>query len=288
MEEKNIYKLIFKETYGFDYDELTKNRAEDIKKYIAILRNSYKRNVPNTPYEESEIRKAYMLCYYPNYIGPIYTLMNKYINKKIKTLLKTTINVSFLGAGPGPEVYGCLKSLNEYLINKKIICNLYDHEGEWDNQRRVTEILLTTLRNLRIKVNNIYGCNFMESCSNVCNRWVTCKEREFQSDIIVMQNCINHMEDTKKFEETLMEKFKVMKSGAYFIIIDLQYDNVEEVINYLKKSTGEYMNVLENGKDTYRLHIDMPEKMKEYIFVGGNNYIAKKNTNYNYIILERK
>ena len=48
------------------------------------------------------------------------------------------------------------------------------------------------------------------------------------------------------------------------------------------------MNVLENGKDTYRLHIDMPEKMKEYIFVGGNNYIAKKNTNYNYIILERK
>lgn len=288
MEEKNIYKLIFKETYGFDCDELTNDKAEHIKKYIASLRKSYRNNIPITHYDESEIRKAYMLCYYPNYIGPIYTLMNEYIIEKIKNLSTSTINISFLAAGPGPEVYGCLKSLNEHLTNKKIICNLHDYESEWENQRRVTEILLTTLKNLRIKVNNIYGCNFMESCSNVCNRWVTCKEGEFQSDIIVMQNCINHMKDTKKFKETLMEKFKIMKSGACFIIIDLQYDNVKEVINYLKESTSEYMNVLESGNDIYRLDVSMPEKMKKYIFVGSDCCIAKKNTNYNYIILKRK
>ena len=40
MEEENIYKLIFKETYGFDCDELTKDKAENIKKNIANLRKS--------------------------------------------------------------------------------------------------------------------------------------------------------------------------------------------------------------------------------------------------------
>lgn len=287
-ENDNIYEIILKRNYDLFSNELNETNAREIKKHIKILRESYKSNVPITNYDEKNICKAYMLCYYPNYVEPIYILMKNYICKTISKLNITKFQVTFLGAGPGPEVYGCIKAIKENTTIKKIQCNLHDYEQNWQLQRDVTRELIMKLEGIYPNIKNIFGCNFQESCERTCDKWINCKEKEFKGDVIVMQNCINHMKDIDYFKKILIEKIEVMKKGAYFIIIDLQYDNVRNVLQYLKESTGGYMNVIASGSDVSTSKYIMPKGLKTYIFDGTKNFIAKKNTRYNYIILQRK
>ena len=108
----NIYEEIFSEIYGYPVCNLNENNSRNIRDSIIKLRASYRSNEPITEYDKSSIRKAYMLAYYPNYMNLVYELVKLHIVDNLTNEARR-IKVVFFAAGPGPEVSGVLKGLND-------------------------------------------------------------------------------------------------------------------------------------------------------------------------------
>lgn len=293
----NIYRDIFKEIYGFDLNHIDGVKAKPIKESIVRLRTSYLNDMPVTDYDNSGIRKAYMLTYYPNYVLLAYELIKNVMNTIIVEFQgsrKKRLKLVYFAAGPGPEVYGSLKALDELNFNKRIEPYILDFEEQWENERQVTCNLVKNTLNLRISTfNYISGCDLRIDCENgKCSSCTSCEETVFLGDIFFMENCINHMSKEVNFSEKLKRKIQKMKSGAFFVIIDLDYSNVKEVFESIIKNGTDIVEVystnIYSGISKSRLNIDMPSKMEEYIFDRSPRLMAKKNTNYYYLILKRK
>lgn len=293
----NIYINIFKEIYGFDLNDIDKDKAKPIKENIVSLRKSYLNDTPVTDYNNSDIRKAYMITYYPNYVSLAYELIKNVMNTVImefKESSKKRLKLVYFAAGPGPEVYGSLKALNELKFDKRIEPYILDYEEQWENERQVTCNLVKNTLNLRISTfNYISGCDLRIDCeSSKCSSCTSCEETVFLGDIFFMENCINHMSQEVNFSEKLKRKIEKTKSGAFFVIIDLDYTNVKEVFESIIKNTTDIVEVyctnICSQISTSRLNFDMPSKMEEYIFDRSARLIAKKNTKYYYLILKRK
>lgn len=289
----NIYENIFEEVYGYSLEEIDETKAKTIKHNIISLRKSYRMNNPVTHYDKDGIRKAYMLCYYPNYSLPAYELMKNIIIPELQNNNKKRIKLTFFAAGPAPEAYGTLMALNDISFDLKIQVYILDFEKQWENERRATSNLLRRMDKLRIsQIKHISGCNLTTECRYGCPNWINCENTVFYGDVLFMQNCINHMREEDKFYEKLKNKILYMQSGAIFTIIDLDYPNVIKVLKQLIVLCNDYVQVIatniENSTTKSKLEVNMPNKMNKYIFTGENDLIGKKNTHYYYLILKRK
>lgn len=290
----NIYEKIFNKVYGYPTDELNVNNSKNIRESIIALRESYRTNTPITAYDEKQIRKAYMLAYYPNYMKLSYELSKKYI---VEHLINNTrinrIKVVFFAAGPAAEASGVLKALSDVGCSKRLDISILDLEKGWEEERKVTSMIINKMTNLKISsLNHLSGCDLTIDCKKVCSNWPSCEKNIFQSDLYFMENCINHMSKEVDFTERLKRKIKDLKQGALFTIIDLDYANVKSVIRNLKNNCSEIVDVIstniDSGTSSSRLDTKLPDKISEYIFDDSEGLIAKKNTKYYYIILKRK
>lgn len=289
----NIYENIFEEVYGYSLEEIDEIKAKSIKENIITLRSSYRMDNPVTHYDKDGIRKAYMLCYYPNYSLPAYELMNNIIIPELQNNNKKQLKLTFFAAGPAPEAYGALMSLNDISFHKKIQVHILDFEKQWENERKATSNLLRNMDNLRIsEIKHISGCDLTSECRRGCSNWINCENTVFYGDILFMENCINHMREEDMFHEKLKSKISYMQSGAIFTIIDLDYPNVKKILKQLIVLCNDYVDVIatniENSTSQSRLKVNIPDKMKKYIFTGEKDLIEKKNTRYYYLILKRK
>lgn len=289
----NVYENILKEVYEYGLEELDEKKSEDIRENIIKLRNSYRVDTPVTDYDNEDIRKAYMLAYYPNYTLPINKIMKDFVIPEIENNTSKRLKISFFAAGPAPELYGSLKALNEINFNKRLDVFILDYEKQWEKEREVTVKLLKNMGNIKISpLEYISGCDLRLDCKSKCVNWINCEKKVFYSDIYIMENCINHMQEDVNFDEKLRKKLSYMKNESLFIIIDLNYQNVKNVLNNIVKFNEEYVEVLasniNSNPDKSVLDILIPEKIKQYIFTGQKGLIAKKNTNYYYLILKRK
>lgn len=287
----NIYEEIFSETYGYPVCNLNENNSRNIRDSIIKLRSSYRSNEPITEYDKSSIRKAYMLAYYPNYMNLVYELVKLHIVDNLTNEARR-IKVVFFAAGPGPEVSGVLKALNDSKFNKRLDINILDLEKGWEKERKVTSNIIKKLDNLKISsLNHLSGCDLTVNCKQICSNWVSCEKSIFQGDLYFMNNCINHMGPEVNFIENLRLKISNLKQGAIFTIIDLDYENVRNTIRSLNNDCNDIVQVIStniNSKiSVSKLNVKLPNEMSKYIFNNTKGLIAKKNTNYYYIILRR-
>lgn len=287
----NIYEEIFSEIYGYPVCNLNENNSRNIRDSIIKLRASYRSNEPITEYDKSSIRKAYMLAYYPNYMNLVYELVKLYIVDNLTNEARR-IKVVFFAAGPGPEVSGVLKGLNDSKFNKRLDINILDLEKGWEKERKVTSNIIKKLDNLKISsLNHLSGCDLTVNCKQICSNWVSCEKSIFQGDLYFMNNCINHMGSEVNFIENLRLKISNLKQGAIFTIIDLDYENVRNTIRSLNNDCNDIVQVIStniNSKiSVSKLNVKLPNEISKYIFNNTKGLIAKKNTNYYYIILRR-
>lgn len=288
---ENIYEEIFSEIYGYPISNLNENNSRNIRDSIIKLRSSYRSNEPITEYDKSAIRKAYMLAYYPNYMNLVYELVKLHIVDNLTNEARR-VKLVFFAAGPAPEVSGVLKGLNDSKFNKRLEINILDLEKGWEKERKVTSNIIKKLDNLKISsINHLSGCDLTVNCQQICSNWTSCEKSIFQGDLYFMNNCINHMGPEVNFIEKLRAKLSSLKQGAIFTIIDLNYENVINTIRNLNNDCSDIVQVIStniNSKiSVSKLNIKLPDEMSKYIFNKTKGLIAKKNTNYYYIILRR-
>lgn len=290
----NIYEMIFNNLYLYPIEELNENNSKDIRASILALRESYRNNTPVTAYDEKSIRKAYMLAYYQNYMKLSYEITKRHIVENlINNSMIKRIKIVFFAAGPAPEASGVLKAFSEAGCSKRLEVSILDLEKGWEVERKVTSKLINNMTNLKISsLNHLSGCDLTIDCKKACSNWTSCENNIFQADLYFMENCINHMSKEVNFTERLKRKIEDLKTGALFTIIDLDYNNVKNVMKNLKFECVDTVDVISTNIDSEvsvsRLDIDIPKEIRKYIFDGSNGLIAKKNTNYYYIIMSRK
>lgn len=292
----NLYEVIFEMVYGIKLSELTEKEAEKIKMDIIKLRKSYRSDFCDTSYDENDLRNAYMISYFPNYIYPAYEVVKSVVLPEIKKTMDINkkVHLNYFAAGPCPELLGTVKALRESNLGSNLKITILEYEKGWKEQREVMSNLLQKYPgNKKIKIDHIYGCDVTLRCKDCREAFNLCLNKMYKNgDIFFMENCLNHINDSQDFISNLKERISYLKKGAMFIIIDLNYDVVREVLKSLQDELKDIAEVVRSnvyqGKSLSRYTGSVPEQLKRLVFIGKQDLIAKVNTYYYYMVLCRK
>ena len=168
--EKNVeitefVKRLFHETYGVEVDELYSNAElrQRIRNAVSKLRESYDKTLCDTDYSDDEIRKAYMIAYYPYYIEPARYIMKNFVMSALYDTVWDEYededdtffgydtrdnwrdvcgyyltNLGFFACGPCPELLGVVAALKENNFCDKVSVTTFDLEQGWFSYQRIT------------------------------------------------------------------------------------------------------------------------------------------------------
>lgn len=270
------------------YDSIIENylkldeihKLEIYKNSTKELRNSYKDNICKPLYQSEDKRDSYMLAYFP-----YYCLLTSEVVSKIKNeLVQDNLVVSIYGCGPSPEVIG----IYEQLKDRNITFNLYDYERGWENQRKFVKEYIKTRFNNKTRFNEISGCDLLTLCSDCEMINFKCKKFIKNTDIFVMQNCLNHITNEDDFKEKVSFIIDNAKENAIFIFIDLNYKISKNLMDEILEKNKKNCNILiKNNNDTIKIDKnDIPKYIKEYIFTGEEGLILKTNINYTHMVIK--
>lgn len=287
----NLYSNIFNKTYGFPLNELDESEGRNIRDSVINLRSSYKSNIPITNYQDKNIRKAYMLCYYIHYINPSYQITKNYLLSYLSAQNRKKYSISYFGAGPAPEAYGSLKAFSELGFNARLEINILDLEMDWLNEREITFQLINELEKIKLSpINSISGCDLKLDCRRNCISFQECKETVLNSDILFMQNTINHLGNDQFFIEGLKQKIYDLKDDSFFVIIDLDYsvvkDTINQIIDYSSKFAKLIASNINKAASESFIEEPVPPELTKTIFTGESGLILKKNTRYYYAVIQ--
>ena len=313
-----LVNYLFKETYGQSAENFLQDSkiCESIKKAIVEVRKSYDYYSGNynskTNYDEKENRKAYMIAYYPYYISAAYKIVQKIFSPN-----DANVYVDCFAGGPCPEIYGTIKALFE---NKK--CNgvdiaTYDLENEWLPYQKITcKLCGESFETDNFKIKNwlfVNNFNIGENPAALANYSRYTKKNKTvnltarwnkQTDIFIMQNFLSHIPYTEdavnNFLEWFMNLAAMMKRGAIFIFIDLNYGSTRAVLENFT-SESDFLQAIDlkkiagwlpsDGDTLYITHGNTTSILREKIFIGqyGDNsgLIPKKHTKYYYAVLQK-
>ena len=96
-----------------------------LKPDVRMLRGAYRKYPVSVPYEKESVQSAYLITYLPHY----YQLIEKVLREQDPDSLSknTSVTITFIGGGPGSEVYGAIKHiLTHYRKIHAIDVNILD------------------------------------------------------------------------------------------------------------------------------------------------------------------
>ncbi len=314
-----LVEYLFKETYGQNVEIFLQNgeKCQILQNAVKNLRFSYKpsgEDSCDTGYNEEEIRKAYMIAYYPYYISAAYELIKEKWFPRIANR-GWKIKLDCLAGGPCPEIYGTVKALAESGKCKGVDVATYDLEKEWSPYQKITcKLCVESFSTDNFNIENwlfVNKFNISETADSLKNysrytskgKTISLTERwNKQTDIFLLQNYLSHIEYTQQAVNNFLEWLKnmadIMKSGAYFIIIDLNYDSTRAVLenltagsDFLQSINLKHISSCTFGEPLKITHGNTLKILREKIFIGnyGDNsgLIPKKYTKYYYVILQK-
>ena len=164
---------------------------QSLKPAVRMLRSAYRKHPVYVPYEKENIQSAYLIAYLPHY----YQLIEKVLREQNPDTLsnKTSINITFIGGGPGSEVYGAVKHVLANNKNLKTIrITILDINAEtWGYSHKIVrENLIGELPSVDdVEIQwEAYPLNLIDHNS------VSSKSDHIsKSDLVVVQNCINEI-----------------------------------------------------------------------------------------------
>lgn len=262
---------------------------ESLKPDVRMLRGAYRKYPVFIPYNKESVQSAYLITYLPHY----YQLIEKVLREQNPDSLsnRTSVNITFIGGGPGSEVYGAIKHILSHnsgveTINVSILDINADSWGY--SHQIVLQNLIYQLPNIK-KVNiiwNAYKMNLVEYSTVVSQL-----EIYTNSDLVVVQNCINEIASKNYTELLRAMKFifnNIPPRGA-LLMIDLT-SSVRSMIGKIEVELKELPGVNEVSGTMMQRH---PSKMvsinsrpseiiKKYLLDYSDGLIPRKNLNYDY------
>jgi len=257
-----IYKHLFRN--GF-----TPERIITIQNGVDRLRELYRRRPYRIPYDDIEIRDAYLSAYYPAHVFLLeHIFRTHFANELNKALNQDHVHAVIIGGGPAPEILSLVGFIN--VMNShgpRLSVDIYDYYPAW--QEILSSITGYALSSVPRKQSTSFtfhkGCDFRE-CNANCSRYKdSCTPALNQADIVVMQNFfgdlhgdgVDHTNITRSIECVINR----MKSGSILIISDLNYPCVGNCISLLKLKYSS-MKLIE--KENYHLEWErLPSWMKK-------------------------
>ncbi|WP_407931551.1 hypothetical protein [Ignavibacterium album] len=266
------------------------NGSKDIQYFLAglklqvkELRSLLKGAFANIDYSDRFTRTAYMLAYFPFYIEPIYYVTKPHINKLLDAGF-SEINICFIGGGPLPELLGLSKSISYTNNVKKLNCTVLDEFDYWVTERECcTKVLLSDYYKGDVIINSFKF--------NLWSDKLTIPRAISNSDLVVAQNCINDCPQNKfkTMKNNFYQIWKNIKKGSSIIILDLNYDTINELLKELKEyfSNNEGVVIQDISKNEKRPNIPKCQHLEELLFERTDGLLARRVVKYYSLIVKK-
>lgn len=269
--------------HTFSQEELIL-RLQKFKPKIGELRKNFRKFPCSIDYFDSEVRAAYLMSYYPYYITPIIRILEEVEAKSSLVFSKESIKVTAFGCGAAPEIIGVSEFLvkNDLPVNT-MINNLLDYEMGWENSR---EILMNEFLSENFEyINNHQKCNLLIDCDKCSDNYL-CKAKLSNSNLIIIQNCLNEISDKIKMEKIHFILKNYLHEEGILVIIDLCFNEIKNLMISLEKVFKENV-ILSTRKFTEKAEFAIPNFIQDYIFDGSENFILKRSTHFYSIVLKK-
>lgn len=274
-----IYESIIKDYFNLDQANI--RELSRYKQSIINLRKSYKSDICVPMYSTDKDRDSYMLAYFPHY-----SILTSEVIKKIKEYIniKQKMNVSIFGCGPAPEIIGVSNQIN----TQRIIYNLFDYENGWKNQREFAKQYIKKNYSSQFVFSEISGCDLLSKCEDCSISNSKCIKKIEETDLFIMQNCLNHITNVSDFIEKISYLINNSKENSIFIFIDLNNYKVSKRLfrEIIVKNSDKCKKIDEQHSQKINRNI-INKEIKEYLFTGEKGLIPKTNVNYMYLVIKR-
>ena len=272
----------------------TRSYLESLKLDVRILRGAYRNHPVFVPYEKETIQSAYLIADLPHY----YQLIEKILREQNPDSLskKTSVNITFIGGGPGSEVYGTIKHiLSHNRVIKSINVNILDINADtWGYSHEVVkESLIKNIigdREVSINWNSHYLDLVDHSSVKALKEIIKC------SELVVVQNCINEINPTQysKLSKSIISIFENIPNQGALLMIDFT-SSVRSRIKFLQDEiknlpgVEEVQGTLENSSPTSMVSLNSRpnEIIRNYLLTGDDGLIPRKNLKYDYSLISK-
>ena len=267
---------------------------ESLQPSVKMLRRAYRNHPVYVDYKQEAVQNAYLITYLPHY----YQLIEKVLREQNPDSLaeKSILEITFIGGGPGSEVFGTIKHItshNPYI--KEINVNIMDINADaWSYSHQVVQDkLIGSLGQVdRFNINwKAYQLDITDISS------VNKQLNHFRkSDLVVIQNCINEIANENYYElsSSMISIFNAIPSKGALLMIDLT-QSVRSKIKNIEKELTALSDVKEvvgtmNQKSPSRM-ISINARPNEIVRQNLLNYtdglIPRKNLSYDYSFISK-
>ena len=267
---------------------------ESLKNDVRILRRAYRNNPVLVPYEKETIQSAYLITYLPHY----YQLIEKILREQNPDSLskKTSVNITFIGGGPGSEVYGTIKHiLSHNDVIKNINVNILDiNASTWKYSHEVVkESLIKSItggRDVSINWNSQY-LDLVDPTSVDAQKGII-----KLSELVVIQNCINEINPSEysKLSKSIISIFENIPNQGALLMIDLTSSvrsRIKVLQNEIKNLQGvkEVHGTLDNHSPTSMVSLNSRPNgiIRSHLLTGADGLIPRKNLKYDYALISK-
>ena len=285
-----LVKKIFRETYDVEDDELYRNfkLRGRIRDAVKILRLSYQSNVCVTDYSEEEIRKAYMIAYYPYYIEPARYVAEFYLKQNLPP---SKGNWAFFAGGPCPELFGVAQALSSppHVIT-------LDLEQNWFPYQKITCALCRENESFRSRLRSCYGFDIGGSLPRADRSHDDLRK----ANIFFLQNYLSHLsptnENINKFLSWFSRWVVEAKRAACFAFVDLNYGSTAKIFYRLGNENFLRVHGLKkiaahtpaDGEPLTIHHGGTTPALLKNIFTGEKYLWHRWLTNFYFIVLQKR
>lgn len=267
---------------------------QSLKPHVRFLRKAYFGRPVIVPYEKKAIQEAYLITYFPHYYQLIYKIFLEEVPDFFKG--KKSVSVSFIGGGPGSEIYGLVRYIaNNAKHIKQIKINLFDLNAiTWRHSHEIIDYGLLK-KTLSADVELIWNSYPLD---------ITNKESVFgyekqlaASDLVLIQNCLNEIAPdlVSQTNKNVVQIFEWLHPKALLLLADMT-SGARDVLKIIEKSiVSAYkpsfhkttLNHTVSGTMISTHHVP-PFQIQKHLLTGEDGLIPRKYVKYDFTILSKK
>jgi hypothetical protein len=197
-------------------------------------------------YADPLTRFAYLYRYVTCHADAMYNAITVTLDKDIKALFansRDTIKVTCLGGGPGSDLFGIIKGLQNIRYTNRLQCTIFDKEAMWaDSWGDIDERLNPEFR---------LSTNFQTIDVTEKRTWMN-RTKIFQSDLFTM---VYFISEVKRLGDAAEPFFKFIFEGATAGTQFLYLDNDDQVFTnwFLKMAAAPNLEVISNERESFQL-----------------------------------
>jgi len=269
-----------------------KEYLQSLKSSVITLRRAYLQKPVYVPYDEESIQSAYLIAYLPHYYNLIYSILFTEGKRIFGT--HSSVNISYIGGGPGSEVYGTIS----YILSlqpqvESINITIYDINADtWQYSHGIVQDYLVKELKGSDRIQIVWrAVNFDVTNSKDVSEQLSSFSR---SNLVVIQNCLNEIA-SNNFDvlvENISEIFNSLSGNSHLLMTDLT-SGARDVLRKIEQSVCSYCPVKSvkstlNGQfamTTKSLNGKLPDIIKDNLMDGSNFLIPRVNLTYDYVLL---